>query len=293
MKNLFTISTLLFILIFTACNDDEDSNPNSNLTLNISGLEDLGSSSIYEGWLIVNSAPVSSGTFSVDANGNMSKTSFTVNATDLESASTFVLTIEPVPDSDAGPSDVHILAGDFSSNSASLSVGHEAALGDNFSSAEGKYILATPTNDAMTNENSGIWFLAITNGMPGVGLALPTLPNGWKYEGWTVIEGVPVTSGKFTAVDTKDETDPFSSDMFPGPPFPGEDYLMNAPGQLNFPTDISGGTAVISIEPDPDNSDTPFLLKPLVGAIPDMAKDHFTYDMNQNLGSFPSGTASK
>jgi hypothetical protein len=118
------------------------------------------------------------------------------------------------------------------------------------------------------------------------------LPAGWKYEGWTVIDGQPVTTGTFTAVDEMDEAAPFSG-VDPGPPFPGEDFLMNAPSGLTFPTDIRGGTAVISIEPDPDNSPAPFVLKPLVGSIAADAMDHFTYDLSQNLGSFPSGTAMK
>jgi hypothetical protein len=292
MKTILTLSTLLLFVFLSSCDESEDSDPMKNLNLNISGLEDLGSDAIYEGWLIVNGAPVTSGTFSVDANGNMSQTSFPVNATDLDDASTFVLTIEPVPDNNAAPSDVHLLAGDFSANSASLTVGHGAALGDDFASSAGKYILATPTDGPETNENSGIWFLSLEGGSPAVGLTLPMLPAGWKYEGWTVIDGQPVTSGKFTAVDEIDEDDPFSSTM-DGPPFPGEDYLLNAPSGLTFPTDLSEGTAVISIEPDPDNSPGPFTLKPLVGGIPAMAMDHFTYDMMKNLGSFPSGTASK
>jgi len=263
-----------------------------NLNLNISGLEDLGSDANYEGWLIVDGAPLTTGTFSVDASGNMSKTSFTVNATDLDEATTFVLTIEPEPNNNAAPSDVHILAGDFSSNAASLSVGHGAALGDDFTSATGKYILATPTDGPETNENSGIWFLDLAGGSPAVGLTLPMLPAGWKYEGWTVINGMPVTSGKFSAVDMADEDDPFSG-TGDAPPFPGEDYLLNAPSGLTFPTDLSEGTAVISIEPVPDNSTAPFTLKPLVGGIPAMAMDHHTYGMDKNLGSFPAGTASR
>lgn len=292
MKNLLTLSTLVLLFFFSSCDEGEDSDPMKNLNLNISGLEDLGSDAMYEGWLIVDGAPVSSGTFSVDASGTMSKTTFSMNATELDKASTFVLTIEPVPDNDAGPSDVHLLGGDFSSNSASLTVGHGAALGDDFTSSAGNYILATPTDGPETNENSGIWFLDLASGMPDVGLTLPALPAGWKYEGWTVIDGQPVTSGKFTAIDEKDEDDPFSGTM-DGPPFPGEDYLDNAPSGLAFPTDLSGGTAVISIEPDPDNSPNPFTLKPLVAGIPAMAMDHMTYSMDKNLGSFPSGTASK
>lgn len=292
MKKSLIITTLLTALFFTACTEEDAADPMKNLTLNISGLEDLGSDAIYEGWLIVDGAPVSSGTFSVDVNGNMSQTSFSVNSTDLDNASTFVLTIEPVPDNDAGPSDVHLLAGDFTGSNATLSVGHAAALGSDFSAASGNYILATPTNGPETNEESGIWFLSLAGGSPAVGLSLPMLPAGWKYEGWVVTGGQPVTSGKFTEVDIVDESDPYSGPM-PGPPFPGEDYLENAPSGLTFPTDLKGGTAVISIEPDPDNSSAPFTLKPLVGAISSNAMDHVTYDMDRNLGSFPAGSASK
>ncbi len=292
MKNLPIISLFFIALIFASCESDDDADPKKNLMLNISGLEDLGSSAIYEGWIIVDGAPKSSGTFSVNGSGTLSKTSFSLDATDLEKATTFILTIEPIPDTDAGPSDVHIIAGDFTNNSASLSVGHGAALGDDFSSSAGKYILATPTNETDEDEYSGLWFLDNSSGSAVAGLTLPMLPAGWKYEGWTVINGQPVTTGTFTKVDMVDEDDPFSGPM-PGPPFPGEDYLENAPTGLTFPTDIRGGTAVISIEPDPDNSDAPFTLKPLVKAISAEAMVHTTYDMDKNLGSFPSGSATK
>ena len=241
---------------------------------------------------MVDGAPQTTGTFSVDGTGKLSKTAFEIDTDDLSSATAFILTIEPNPDPSPNPSETHIIAGDFSGSSASLSVGHGAALGDNFSSSAGKYILATPTNGADTDEKSGIWFLDLSSGSPAVGLTLPTLPAGWKYEGWTVINGTPVTTGTFTSVTVVDDADPFSSTQG-GPPFPGEDYLVNAPAGLTFPTSLAGGTAVISIEPDPDNSTNPFTLKPLVKMIPTDAVDHVTYTMDRNLGSFPTGTASK
>ena len=117
------------------------------------------------------------------------------------------------------------------------------------------------------------------------------MPAGWVYEGWTVIGGTPVTSGTFTAVDAVDDSAPHSDTQFAGPPFPGEDYLMNAPAGLAFPTDIAGGTAVISIEPSPDDDPAPFTLKPLVGTIPDPATDHTAYAMMNQAGGFPSGMA--
>ena len=292
MKKLLTILFLVTTFITFSCSDNGDDEPTSkDLMLNINGLENLGSDYVYEGWIIVSGAPKSTGRFTVNDSGDLSQTSFSLNKDDLAAATTFILTIEPASGDDPAPSNTHILAGDFSGATGQLSISHAAALGDDYMSSGGAYILATPTNGPDTDENSGIWFLDLSSGMPTVGLSLPSLPAGWKYEGWAVIGGQPVTSGKFTAVDMVDEFDGFSSSM-PGPPFPGEDYLVNAPGNTIFPTDLASGKVVISIEPDPDNSDAPFLLKPLVGDIPSDATDHTTYNLGQNL-SFPSGTASR
>ena len=124
------------------------------------------------------------------------------------------------------------------------------------------------------------------------GLFLPTLPAGWKYEGWAVTGGTPLTTGKFTDPADADESAPYSGSMA-GPPFPGEDYLMNAPSGMTFPLNLAGGNAVLTIEPDPDNSTAPFgALKPLVAEIPSDATDHETYDMGNNASMFPTGMAS-
>ena len=279
---------LIGISTLVACKKDEK----GNLNVNITGLEDLGSNYAYEGWLIVDGSPVSAGIFNVDANGNMDKTSFELDQDDIDGASAYVLTIEPSPDSDSDPSSTHIVAGDFSGGSASVTIGHGSALGNSFASSAGSYILATPTDGMMNNENSGIWFLDPAAG-PGASLDLPTLPAGWKYEGWAVVNGTPVSTGTFTDVAAADEAAPYSGSMA-GPPFPGEDLLMNAPSGLTFPTDLAGGTAVISIEPYPDNSTAPFLLKPLVGMIPANAVDHTSYDMDNNASaSSPTGTVSR
>lgn len=276
------------IAALSSCKKDE----NGNFTVNINGLEDLGSDYKYEGWLIVDGSAKSAGIFSVDADGNMSATSFEVDQDYIEGASAYVLTIEPSPDSDPAPSSTHILAGDFSGSSATLSVNHSSALGSDFTSATGTYILATPTDGMMNNENSGLWFLDPAAG-PGAGLDLPTLPSGWVYEGWAVINGSPVSTGTFTDVAAADAGAPFSGTMA-GPPFPGEDFLVNAPAGQTFPTDLAGGVAVISIEPYPDNSADPFVLKPLVGMIDASATDHTPYTMGNNAAATnPTGTVSK
>ncbi len=270
--------------------------PSTTFTMNFTGLEPLLNGYHYEGWAIVNGSPVSTGKFNVDASDNLVSLSGTTIANgeftlggDLSAATAIVLTIEPAGDTDAIPAATHYLAGDVSGSNATLSGGHAAALGDDFSGAAGDYILATPTDTVTTNENSGIWFLSLASGMPAPGLTLPTLPAGWEYEGWAVVNGTPVTTGKFTDPAAADNAAPFSGPQS-GPPFPGEDLLNTAPAGLTFPTNLAAATAVISIEPSPDDSPGPFTLKPLVGMIPADAVDHVTYSMNNNAANYPGGT---
>lgn len=303
MKLLATLP-LAAMLLFSACSKEEDINTQSlsvtesseellkmgkqKLEVNLSGLEPLGNDFRYEGWIIVNGQPISTGTFKITSNGNMAPKAFVVDSDDLASATVFVLTIEPHPDSDPAPSDHKILAGDFSGSTASLSVSHMAALGDNFMSATGSYILATPTTATMADEKSGVWFINNTSGSPMPGLSLPTLPTGWIYEGWGVINGIPVTTGKFLEENMADMAAPYSGPL-PGPPFPGEDFVMNAPAGLSFPTDLSGDKIVVTIEPNPDNHPMPFFLKPLAGDVPANAMEHTTYFMMNLSSMFPSG----
>lgn len=267
---------------------------NDELELNIAGLEDLGPNARYEGWVIINGSPVSTGVFTVNGAGQLSQTIFEVPAPigKLKDAAAFVLTIEPYPDADPGPSNQHLLGGNFSSTTATLSIAHPAALNTGFGMATGHFLLATPTTASTADELSGIWFINNSSGSPAAGLHLPALPAGWRYEGWAVISGQPVSTGVFMNGNMADNAAPFSGPL-PGPPFPGEDFIVNAPQGLSFPTNLSGGMGVITVEPYPDNSPGPFLLKPLVRMIPNPAAAHFTYSMNLNPGSFPTGTAVK
>jgi len=282
----YTLLTVVFaaVLLFSACSNDDDDTTNppanneSNLTLAINGLEDLGANFAYEGWMIVDGKAITTGVFNVDGTGKLSKTSFPVNSADLAKA-------------DPTPTNVHILAGDFSGTNGALTVSHGSAIGTDFTTAMGSYILATPTDGMMNNENSGVWWLNLPG--PTSALTLPTLPAGWKYEGWAVIGGTPVSTGTFTSAMGADDAAAFSGAMG-SPPFPGEDFLLNAPAGLTFPTDLSGATVVISVEPSPDNSPAPFALKPLVANVPASAMDHVSYNMMNNAGATnPTGTATR
>ncbi len=287
----WAILVLTILTTTIACNSDDDAtlDTTSEFQLNIDGLEDLGSDYAYEGWIIVDGAPKTTGVFTIDANGNLSTNTFAVDADDLTNASTFVLTIEPSPDNDPAPSSVHILGGDITDGIANLTIGHATALGTDLMSSTGNYILATPTNGNDNDERSGVWWLDPTAG-PGAGLSLPTLPDGWIYEGWAVINGTPVSTGTFRSATGADNSAAFSGTMA-GPPFPGEDFLQNAPDGLTFPVDLSEGIVVISVEPFPDNSAAPFLLKPLVGAVPANAPDHSLLGMDNNAAATnPTGS---
>ena len=291
LVTLFALSTL-----FLAACDSDSGSDSEQLSLSFSNVDPLTNGFHYEGWLIIDGAPVSTGKFNVSSSGSLVDLNgssignglFDIDA-DIESATTFVLTIEPSGDTDSVPSSTKYMGGAITNGSSSLSAAHGSSLGDSFLDVTGEYILATPTDGANTNETSGIWWLNPTSGSPVAGLNLPALPAGWKYEGWTVISGTPVTTGTFVSASGVDEFDGFSSTN-PGPPFPGEDFLTAAPSPLSFPVDLSGGTAVISIEPFPDSDPAPFTLKPLVGAIPASAASGTVYAMGNNAAAFPSGT---
>jgi hypothetical protein len=262
-----------------------------SLQVEVSGLPELAGDVHYEGWGIVDGAPISTGKFIVGGGRALHLDGTPVEcftADGLETASTLVITIEPAGDADTIPSDTHIVAGDVTDGAAMLTISHPAALGTDFSDATGSFLLGTPTDGDGTNELSGIWFLELPG--PTVSLDLPTLPAGWLYEGWTLIDGVPVTSGTFLTADGPDAFDGYSGDQ-DGPPFPGEDYLLNAPDGVTFPTDLSGATVVISVEPSPDDSTAPFALKPLLGVADDPAGDHVSYQLGNNAVDLPFAEA--
>ncbi|MGL1885395.1 MAG: anti-sigma factor [Reichenbachiella sp.] len=288
------LSLMALSLVFVSC-DDEDDTSFGTLSLSISGLGNLGDDYVYEGWVVVDGSPVTTGVFTVDADGVMSQTSFEMDEEMLDAATTFVLSIEPAIDSDPSPSATKILGGDFSGSSASVSIMHGAAFGTGFGGVSGSYILKTPTTDTDEDDLSGVWFLDPADGSAAL-VDLPDLTDqaGWVYEGWAVIGGVPVSTGRFNMAKGADQSAAFSGPNA-GPEFPGEDFITNAPGALTFPTDLTdGGVIVISIEPEPDNSANPFELKPLKSEVPsDLAAGTLQSMENIAASTYPSGSVSR
>jgi hypothetical protein len=268
-------------------------------------LPDLtGTDWTYEGWVVIDGIPVTSGRFDTasgfddfdgysasDAYPPFPGEDFLVNApagvtfpTDL-AGQTAVISIEPRVDDDPAPFLFKPLVGAI----PAVAVDHLEYDLDMMDLPTGGFML-TQHEAPASNENSGIWFLDLSTGSPTAGLDLPDLGGtDWTYEGWVVIDGTPVTTGRFDTADGFDDFDGFSaSDMYP--PFPGEDFLMNAPAGVTFPTDLSGQTAVISIEPRMDDDPAPFMFKPLAGDIPASAQDHVVYDLADRTSTLPTGT---
>lgn len=283
---------LLPTFLLGACTKNEDDQPMSktdNLTLDLKNLPATAANEQYEGWIIVDGQPISTGTFEVDGDGVPSKTTFTVDEAALNAATDFVLSIEPNPDNNPAPSAIKILGGSFQGMEANVNASHPAALGHSFENASGNFILATPTTAEKNDELSGVWFLSLSSGSPMNGLNLPALPTGWAYEGWAVIDGTPISTGTFSMSDRADAAAPYSG-MEMAPPFPGEDFVTNAPGGFAFPVNLQSATIVISIEPSPDNSPMPFAFKPLAGMVPSDAMDHKDFSLQNNVdNSFPFG----
>jgi len=298
-KQILVLAIIFFSLTISCTKEKKEEmmkSTTSDLTLAINGLEDLGDDYVYEGWIIVNGAPVSTGTFTSTA----SSQTFMVEASKLSAATKFVLSIEPAGETGsaaATPSATKLLVGDFSGNTATVSIG---TVGDfSTTTPSGKFFLRSPTDESGNNngnDESGIWF-GMPATPPAAALTLPTLKAGWKYEGWVVVDGIgPLSTGTFTAFDMADDNAASASSFGGiennGPQIPGEDFFNNAPSGFTFPLDLRGRTIVISVEPVPDNSPKPFLLKPLKGTAGQNTAPT-TYNLVFNKASFPTGSVSR
>jgi len=287
-------------LTFASCSSDDDSGNNpttSNLTLNLQGLEDLGSGFAYEGWVMVDGTPMTTGVFTVDSSGALSQTSFAVESDLLDAATSFILTIEPVPDPDPAPADSKYIAGEFSNDIANLTTDFGPAPGD-FTTSSGSYFLRTPTDELPGtanngNDTNGVWF-GIPGMPPTADFDLPTLPAGWIYEGWVIGDAGPISPGTFNDFSTQDSGNIFSgTENNIGPPVPGEDFFNNLPAGESLPFSVVGRMVVITVEPVPDNAPGPFTLKPLASvAGSDTAPNSQSFS-NNVTNSFPTGSVSR
>jgi len=273
----------------------ESESEHTHVQIEASTLDTMSGGFHYEGWGLIDGAPVSTGKFNVDASGAVTDLDGIAipdgvfdAGRDLSVATEFIITIESPGDVDITPAETHYLGGVLEGVDASLTVdGGTLAFATDFTDAVGHYILATPTDGPESNETSGAWWIDLSVQPPQPGLEIPELPPGWEYEGWVVIDGMPVSTGRFLYADAPDFSDEFSGPQG-GPPFPGEDLLVDAPEGLDFPAEIRGRNVVVTVEPQPDDSPTPFTLKPLAAEVPEDAATMHSFEMINQAEGFPS-----
>ena len=277
----------------------------STVTLSLNGLEPLTGGLNYEAWLVhqigENVFGVPLVLFNINENGQM-----------VDPAADTVITGPYHAKLDPGDvlgvaislelsnqlleysSFTFILSGDLLQGTAILSADEFFALNRDFSNVEGRFILATPTDEDPDNDLNGIWFMNPTSDPSEAGLDLPEAPNGWIYEGWVDVDGQAVSTGRFVSANGPDSTSNYSSGVEESPPFPGEDFLFNPPQGVDFPLDLSGASVFITIEPWLEwdvYPDDPFFLRILEGQIPADPMPLTLYGMTSTASLLPTGTA--
>jgi hypothetical protein len=186
-----------------------------------------------------------------------------------------------------------VMGGEVVGGVAQMNTDFWFGVGLDLSQIQGRYVLITPTDGNADDELSGLWFLDPFQGPSAPGLDMPSLLDGWDYEGWVEIEGQPVSTGKFFQPDVGDGWIRYGG-PYASPDVPGEDFLRNAPSGLTFPTDLSGGKVYVTLEPwqQWDNDlDEPFFIRILEGDIPAEATPNTVYAMTSLVDQLPRGTA--
>lgn len=295
MKKINFLGLFAAAAIAASCSGD-DSVDRSDITLDISGLEKLDSNAEYQAWIVSGGKDISLGRFT---DVNFPKT-FSALTGQVNDATQFKLSIEPGNDPSTAISESVLVSGTFVGNAATVDV--TQTLGS-YSSASGQFVLQTPTDNVNTNENSGLYWYIPSTGQAG--LTLPTLPSGWKYEGWVTLPGsngdVDLSTGRFTKVNGADEADPYSFNINPAPNFPGEDFINTtilSKDGVNTQPNLLNKKVFITIQPvfngDSDSqSITPFVLRPLTATVTEQAGSSVTNKMQVNTASFPVGRVTR
>ncbi len=123
---------------------DDDAGPakddTEKLNVRVSQLSPLGGGFEYEGWVVIDGKPVSTGRFNLEE--GQEEYSFDIPKENAEAAEAFVLSIEPpAEEDDPAPAKTKILGGVFKEGTAVLGLNFEAALNTDFKEAVGQFFL--------------------------------------------------------------------------------------------------------------------------------------------------------
>jgi len=296
MRNVIPVLALIVLFVAGCDSGDvvEQEVAKVQVRLELENLPPLQDGYTYQAWARIGFVTLPSERFNVAENGSFVNSSgqFIQNSfiftEDISDASEVFITIEDKRDSDETPSGTVVMAGDVTASSATLSMTHPLALDASFGGQSGSYMLLNWATSASPDETSGLWFIDGSRNAPSAGLSLPSLPDGWTYEGWVDNGSAFVSTGTFRDNSGHDLERLYSDTDTP--PFPGEDFLENAPDGVTFPLDPSGGTVRVSIEPFPDDTVLPYGIFVLSGSVPATPAAATPYPLTANV-SGPTGTA--
>ena len=262
--------------------------------VSMSSLEPLPGGFHYAGWAEQPGGEmVAVGSFSADPSGSIVDLDgnrviggkFTASE-DLTNTTDFLVTIESGGSGTETPSATHLVAGPIEELEATLTV--QGGIHEAIGSSSGTFILATPTNGPDSDENSGVWFINITGGQFARGLLIPYPLAGWSYHGWVDIDGITVATGPILGPNTADGAAPHSGSL-EGFNFPGEDFLVNPPNGLTFPTPVGSASVYVTIEPEPDPDPGPSYFVLLRGSVPGNPSDSTNYMLDSFVDNLPRG----
>ncbi|MCF2876395.1 MULTISPECIES: hypothetical protein [unclassified Tenacibaculum] len=310
MRKIIMSLAVLSVVTFTSCSDDNDNVATTKtVSQSFQNLPDLGANYVYEGWLIVGTEKISTGRFSHTEGASF--TSSNIEIAKVNAATEYVLTIESTNETGAdlaSPSGWIFSKGAFTNGLASPSTNDALFSGNsNLETATGQAFLKAPSVGTVGSDANGIWFINALPPTTGGFTNLPTLGNGWIYEGWVVVNdnlgnAIPISTGRFSDPNMADVSffGAANNNEFKGPngvpPFPGEDYIAdpnNRYPNVTFPIDLTNATVVISIEPTTNDAQAPFGLKPFVQALSNQAVSTAFTVANTYSGKTISGSVSK
>ena len=296
-----TAGLLLLVAVLISTTAGCDSSSGSEIEaakvqvrLELEGLSPLVDGFHYQAWAKVGFEFIPSPSFNVNESGSFTNTagqliqSSFIFPVDISDATEVFITIEDKKDSDEFPSDTVVLAGDVVGSTVTLSQSHTRSLGRDFSGENGSFMLFTESDDPAGNETSGLWFTTGSAGNLSAGLSLPSLPDGWIYEGWVDTGSAVLSTGQFSTNAGHDSARPFSLPDVPA--FPGEDFLVDPPAGITFPLDLSGAAVSVTVEPFPDDTADSYGIRILSGTVPAPAVAATVYSLGPDFTG-PTGTA--
>lgn len=297
MRRSFVVSALLLLMMQGCGNTPGEFNPLPaafgdlrGLALGFEGLLPLGEGEgRYVLWVnLENRDIVGLGPFNVNSAGRpINPDGEVINrfaaAENLFSAVSVLITIAPGGTPGPTPGQAVILQGPFLDGVAELRVPAPLLI----EGSAGSYRVFTPTNGPDTAEGSGAWSMDFDGEAL---LQLPPLNNIYAWEHYMIIDGQTLSMGRFNSAASPDFNNPFSGPL-PAPPFPGEDFLFNAPAGIVFPADLAGARLLLTLEPIFDDTADPSQLVVLEAVLPGGLQGGEIIELTNRTADFPTGTA--